>query len=139
MKRISLVMFILLASVGVLAQKPAPPKLTSVRVFKALPCPGPTPGAPHVCLFWTASTSTGVTYNVYRATTSGSENYASPLNAAAIAGTFYYDTTDAIGTTYYYTIAAVGTGGVLSTPTSEVSVQVPVPPNPATAPGASID
>ena len=104
-------------------------------------CPGPTPGVPHVCLKWTLSTTTGVTYNIYRSTTSGGENYTTPLNATPlIAGTTaYYDTTVAIGTTYYYTACAVGSGGVLSTPTAEVSAQIPVPPNPPTAFSTAID
>lgn len=104
-------------------------------------CPSPTPGTPHVCLKWTDSTTTGATYNVYRATTSGGENYATPLNAAPLPSgtTAYYDTTNVIGTTYYYTLAAVGTGGVLSTPTAEVSAQIAVPPNPPTALSATSD
>jgi fibronectin type 3 domain-containing protein len=105
-------------------------------------CPAaPTPGAPHACLKWTDSTTAGATYNVYRATTSGAENYGTPLNAAPLAAgsIAYYDATVAIGTTYYYTLAAVGTGGVLSTPTSEVSVLIPVPPNAPTSVTVSTD
>jgi fibronectin type 3 domain-containing protein len=104
-------------------------------------CPSPTPGSPHVCLKWTDSTTTGTTYNIYRATTSGGENYGSPLNATPlVAGTTaYYDSTVAVGTTYYYTAAAVGSGGVLSTPTAEVSAQIPVPPVAPTAFSAVID
>jgi fibronectin type 3 domain-containing protein len=102
------------------------------------PCGASIPGSPHVCLTWKASTSSGVTYNVYRATTSGGENYATPLNSAPITNLFFGDTTDVVGTTYFYTAVAVGTGGVLSPPTSEVQAQIPVPPNPPTSPGAAI-
>lgn len=104
-------------------------------------CPSPTPGSPHVCLKWTDSTTTGATYNVYRSTTSGGENYATPLNSTPlVAGsTAFYDSTVVIGTTYYYTLAAVGSGGVLSAPTSEVSAQVPVPPNAPSALSVAID
>lgn len=102
-------------------------------------CPPPTPGAPHVCLKWTASTTSGVTYNIYRSTTAGAENYGSPLNAAAISGTSFYDATVAIGTTYFYTMTAVGTGGAQSLPTSEVSSIVPVPPAAPTGLVPSID
>lgn len=104
-------------------------------------CPGPTPGSPHVCLKWIQSTTSGVTYNIYRATTSGAENYATPLNTSPLltGSTNFYDNTVAVGTTYFYTVVAVGTGGVLSTPSSEVSAQIPVPPNTATAISIAID
>jgi len=113
----------------------------TIAQAQALPCPSPTPGQPHVCLTWTASTTTGVTYNVYRATTAGAENFAVPLNAAPIPTTqlWYYDTTVAIGTTYFYKLVAVGTGGVLSLPTPEVQAQIPVPPSSPTTPAAAID
>lgn len=100
----------------------------SLPGFAQAACPAPTPGSPHVCLKWTASTTSGVTYNIYRASTTGSENYAAPLNATPLTTTFYYDSTVAVGSTYFYTVAAVGTGGVLSAPSPEASAQVPVPP-----------
>jgi fibronectin type 3 domain-containing protein len=103
------------------------------------PCGAPIPGSPHVCITWTASTTPGVTYNVYRASSAGGENYATPLNSSPLAVLFFHDVTVAIGSTYYYTAVAVGTGGVLSAPSPEVSAQVPVPPNSPTAPAASID
>lgn len=115
--------------------------LLSIPAFAASPCgANPTPGAPHVCLTWVASTTPTVTgYNVYRATTAGGENYSTPLNSAPVTALFFNDTTDATGTTYFYTIIAIGTGGALSAPSSEVSAQVPVPPSGPTAPAASID
>jgi fibronectin type 3 domain-containing protein len=76
---------------------------------------------------------------VYRATTAGGENFAVPLNTAAISTLWFYDTTVAIGTTYFYKVVAVGTGGVLSLPTPEVSSPIPVPPNSPTTPAAAID
>lgn len=113
-----------------------------MSLAQASPCGPPTPGQPHVCLSWVASVpapSTG--YNVYRATTSGKENYGVPLNTAVIpvGQNYFYDTTIVVGTTYYYTTCAVGTGGVLSVPTPEVSAQIPVPPNAPTGEAASID
>lgn len=105
---------------------------------QASPCGAPTPGAPHVCISWTASTTAGVTYNVYRSTTTKGENYSTPLNAAPLTALFYYDTTDATGTTYYYTVAAVQ-GGALSAPSPEVSAQIPVPPGSPSSPQASVD
>lgn len=102
-------------------------------------CPSPTPGAPHVCLKWTASPTSGVTYNIFRATTSGGQNYAAPLNSTPISGTSFYDATATIGTTYFYTATAVGTGGVLSQPSAEVSAQIPVPPAAPSGFSVSID
>jgi fibronectin type 3 domain-containing protein len=125
MKRFVFSLLILFASLAAVAQ--------------SSPCGAPTPGSPHVCLTWTASTTSGVTYNVYRSTTTGGENFATPLNSAPISNLFYYDTTVALGTTYFYKLVAVGTGGVLSTPTAEVSAQIPVPPNPPSTPAAAID
>jgi len=125
MRRLLLIMVVVMLSMTALGQ--------------ALPCPAPTPGTPHVCLTWTASTTTGVTYNVYRSTTTGTQNFATPLNTSPITAVFFYDTTVAIGTTYFYKVVAVGTGGVLSTPTAEVSAQIPVPPSSPTTPAATID
>jgi hypothetical protein len=76
---------------------------------------------------------------VYRATTAGGENYLTPLNSAPVTTLFFNDTTDAVGTTYFYTVTAIGTGGATSAPSSEVSAQVPVPPNSPTTPAAAID
>lgn len=98
-------------------------------VAQTSPCGAPVPGSPHICLTWVASTTSGVTYNVYRATTAGGENYSTPLNTSAITGLVFSDVTDAIGTTYFYTTCAVGKGGVLSPPSNEVQAQAPVPPN----------
>lgn len=103
------------------------------------PCGPPTPGAPHVCLTWLASTTSGVTYNIYRATTAGTENYGAPLNSAPLTALFFYDKTVAIGSNYFYTVTAVGSGGAQSAPTAEVSAQIPVPPSSPTTPAASID
>jgi len=95
-----------------------------VLVFVPVGLLAQTCGAPGVCLTWQASTTTGVTYNVYRATAAGQENYATPLNSAAITDLFFNDTTYVVGTTYFYVTCAVTTGGVLSPPSNEVQAQV---------------
>jgi hypothetical protein len=82
-----------------------------------------TSGLHTVALSWTASTTSGVTYNVYRATTSGGENYSSPL-ATGLTGTSFTDCTVALGQTYYYTTEAVS-GTTSSAPSGEVSVTIP--------------
>lgn len=114
---------------------------SSLALAAQSPCGAPTPGAPHVCVSWTASVTPPPVsgYNVYRATTAGAENFATPLNATPVTTVFFYDTTVAIGTTYFYKMVAVGTGGVLSAPTAEVSASVPVPPDSPTTPAAAID
>jgi fibronectin type 3 domain-containing protein len=115
--------------------------LLCVPAFASSPCgTSPAPGTPHVCLTWVASTTTTVTgYNIYRSTTTGGENYSTPLNAAPVTTPFYNDISDATGTIYFYTVVAIGSGGALSVPSSEVSAQIPVPPNSPTTPAASID
>jgi len=87
-------------------------------------CPVTT-GIHTVSLSWTASTTTGVTYNVYRATTSGGYNYAAPLNSAPIAGTSFTDCNVALGQPYYYVIRAVDGSGNQSVSTTEITVTIP--------------
>lgn len=97
----------------------------------------PTPGVAHVCVAWTAPTTGPVvsSYNVYRATTAGGEVYtAAPL--ANTTSAFYYDASVVDGTTYYYTVLSVGSGGALSSPSSEVS-STPVSPSDPTSPSAN--
>lgn len=86
-------------------------------------CPVST-GLHTVALNWTASTTTGVTYNIYRATTSGGYNYSAPL-ATAIASTSFSDCTVALGQTYYYVIRAVDGSGNQSASSAESAVTVP--------------
>jgi Abnormal spindle-like microcephaly-assoc'd, ASPM-SPD-2-Hydin len=59
-----------------------------------------------VSLTWTASKSTGITgYNVYRGTASGGPY--TKLNASAVSGTSYTDSTVSAGQTYYYVATAL--------------------------------
>lgn len=97
----------------------------------------PTPGVAHVCVAWTPPTTgpTVVSYNVYRATTTGGEVYtAAPL--ANVTTAFYYDASVVDGTTYYYTVLSVGSGGAISSPSSEVS-SLPVSPSNPINPSAN--
>jgi hypothetical protein len=77
-----------------------------------------------VTLSWTASTTPGVTYNVYKATVSGS--YGAAI-ATGIAGTSYNDTSTSVsGATYYYVVKAFdGTNESVST--NEVVAVIPTP------------
>ena len=82
-----------------------------------------TAGAHTVVLSWTASTTAGVTYNVYRATASG--GYTTPLNSSSISGTAFSDCTVTPGQTYYYVIRSVDGSGNQSANSSEVVAPIP--------------
>jgi len=87
-------------------------------------CPVTT-GFHTVSISWVASTTSSVTYNVYRATTSGGYNYSTPLNSTPISGTSFSDCTIALGQTYYYVIRAVDGSGNQSVNSNETTVSVP--------------
>jgi hypothetical protein len=82
-----------------------------------------TAGAHTVFLSWTASTTAGVTYNVYRATASGA--YTNPLNTSPISVTTFADCTVAPGQTYYYVIRSVDSNNNQSVNTPEVVAPIP--------------
>ena len=83
----------------------------------------PTAGANTVMLSWTASITPGVSYNVYRATTSG--GYTTPLNSSPISSTSFADCTVLAGQTYYYVIRSVDSNGNLSANSAETVAQIP--------------
>jgi fibronectin type 3 domain-containing protein len=101
------------------------------RVINAMPAPtgtgtcltGTGAVAHSVSLSWAASTTPSVTYNVYRATTSG--GYSSTPIASAVPGTTYTDTTVLAGQTYFYVTKAVNSSGTLSTASNEAQAIVP--------------
>lgn len=82
-----------------------------------------TTGAHTVVLSWTTSTTPGVTYNVYRATTSG--GYTTPLNSTSLSTTSFSDCTVAPGQTYYYVIRSVDGSGNQSANSSETIAVIP--------------
>jgi hypothetical protein len=91
-------------------------------------CPvGPVTPASHTAtLTWTASTTTGVNYNVYRATATGGPY--TKLTASPIAATTYLDTTVLAGQTYFYVTTAVDkTTSAESTKSNEAPATVPSP------------
>jgi hypothetical protein len=81
-------------------------------------------------LTWTASTTTGVTYNVYRApgTCSTSSIFASL--ATGVSPVTYTDASPLVGVQCYYVTAAVN--GVESVPSNKISVTSLVLPQPPT-------
>jgi hypothetical protein len=82
-----------------------------------------TPGTHVVTLTWTASTTTGATYNIYRGTVSGVCTGIVTPYATGIVGTTYVDTTPIVGTSYY-NVSAVTTAGGESTCDGQVQVTV---------------
>ncbi|MHB1698938.1 MAG: malectin domain-containing carbohydrate-binding protein [Acidobacteriaceae bacterium] len=62
-------------------------------------------------LSWTASSTAGVVYNVYRGTTSGFTPSSSNLIANGLYSTFYTDTAVSESTTYYYVVVASTSAG----------------------------
>jgi fibronectin type 3 domain-containing protein len=93
-------------------------------LFSSLAAFANTPGKHSVTLTWTASTSTGVTYNLYRGTAAGVCSGTPTPYAIGISTTPFTDTNVTLGTTYFYNVSAVGTGGE-SACDGEVTVQVP--------------
>lgn len=82
-------------------------------------------------LTWTASTSSGVTYNVYRGIAAGGAK--GKLNVAPVTVTTYRDTTATFGVQDFYTVTALRTSdSVESVQSNEVSATAiqgsPAPP-----------
>lgn len=92
--------------------------------------PAPAQTAHTVNLSWTASTSAGVGYNVYRGTVSGGPYTllnAAPLGTATLT---YADATVTEGNKYFYVVRAV-LNGLESVNSNEATVSIP--PAPPTA------
>jgi hypothetical protein len=68
-------------------------------------------GSGQINLAWTASATSGVTYNVYESTTSGFTPSPSNRIASSVAGTSYSVTGLTAGLSYYYRVTAVNAGG----------------------------
>lgn len=89
-----------------------------------------TPGLLNVTLSWTASTTSGVTYNLYRGTVAGVCSGTPTPYVTGISGTTYTDAANIpSGGTLYYNVSAVK-GGVESACDGELQVQIPVLPAP---------
>jgi hypothetical protein len=78
-----------------------------------------------VNLSWDASATSGVTYDIYASTTSGTAPSLSTLIAQQVTGTFYTHTGLQPSTTYYYTVMAANFGGESSQANATVTTQAP--------------
>ncbi len=94
------------------------------------------PGGHCVDTWWTASPTQSVTYNVYRST-SANACVTGSIIGSGISTTTFSDMNVTNGATYDYAIQAQNSGGK-SACTSDVQVQIPTPPQPASNPGATV-
>ena len=88
----------------------------------------PQNGTSHsISLNWTASTTSGVTYTVYRGTVAGG-----PYTklASGVAAVTYADTSGAGGTKYFYVVTAVDAKGNESAYSNEANATMLTNPNP---------
>lgn len=85
---------------------------------------GTAPSRSSVSLSWTASPSSGPTYNVYRSTTNWFIPSSTSLEAQGVTGTSYTDTSVAAGKAYYYRVTAVTAAGE-SLPSNQAAVTTP--------------
>lgn len=98
-----------------------------------------TPGKHTVSLTWIASTTSSVTYNLYRGTSAGVCNGTPTPYATGITTTSYLDTNVQAGT-YYYNVSAVSATGGESTCDGEVQITVPnITTNPPTSLSGSVN
>ena len=91
-------------------------------------------------LSWTASTTAGATYTIYRSTSSGFTPGAGNQIASVASGTTYANTGLTAGTTYFYVVEATNAAGN-SAPSNQASATtnaaVPNPPTALTATAVS--
>jgi len=78
-----------------------------------------------VSLSWTASTTSGVTYDIYASTISGTAPSQATLIAQQVTGTSYVNTGLQPSTTYYYTVVSANFGGESTAAKATVTTQAP--------------
>ena len=91
----------------------------------ALGAPCTVASSHSVLLSWTASTTSGVNYNVYRSTTSGGP-YTKLTTTTPVSGLSYIDGTVNAGQMYYYVTTAINSSGE-SAYSNEAPAAVPFP------------
>ena len=88
-----------------------------------------------VVLSWSASPTSGVTYNIYRSTATGACGTTKIVSNVSVLT--YTDSSVANGANYFYAVSAQNSGGE-SACTNEVQVLIPVPPAAPTNLGATV-
>jgi trimeric autotransporter adhesin len=78
-----------------------------------------------VNLTWTASSTSGVTYDIYASTTAGTAPSLGTLVAQNVSGTSYMHTGLQPSTIYYYTVVSANFGGESSASNATVTTQAP--------------
>ena len=88
---------------------------------------------PSVFLKWkamTLSSSTVSNYNIYRSTTSASQNFSSPLSSGISTALMEYtDTTASAGETYYYVVRPVVDSEIVPTTENDSEIKIVTPPS----------
>ena len=115
------------ASAATPAAPAAPTALTATTVSST-----------QIHLSWTASTTSGVTYSVYRSTTSGFTPGSGNLVASGLSTTTYYNTGLTASTTYYYVVEAVNSNGSSAASNQASALTSPTAPNAPTALTATV-
>jgi hypothetical protein len=84
-------------------------------------------------LTWTLSSSEADVsrYNIYRALTSGGQNFSNPLDYVSKGTATYTDTSTTSGTTYYYVVRAQDAAGNTDTNTNEASATAGITTGPS--------
>ena len=85
-------------------------------------------------LSWTASPTSGVTYNVYASTASGFTPAAGNRIATGVSGTSYQNMGLPAATTYYYVVTAANGAGESGGSNQATATTKPTPPPPPAAP-----
>lgn len=112
-------------------------KLFAVTILLSSLAWANTPGKHSVTLNWTASTTSGVTYNLYRGAAAGVCSGNPTPYATGITSAQFVDTASLTdGQTVFYNVSAVKGGGE-SACDGEVQVQIPVLPAPPSSLGAT--
>lgn len=112
-------------------------KMKSILLIVPLLC-GMAAAATHsVLLTWTASPTSGVTYNVYRSLTSGSCK--TTTVTTGLTATTFTDNAVISGTTYFYSVDAQNGGGKSACTSPDVQVLIPIdPPAPPSGLNATV-
>lgn len=82
--------------------------------------------AHNVVLNWKASVTTGVSYNIYRASTLGGGTYVL-LNTQPLSTLSYTDSTVRSGNSYVYAVTAMDASGNQSSFSNSVNAAIPIP------------